>query len=81
MVERAVAKRRRKGGWIVANNLAAPGVFGGEDNRVALITAAGVESWPLMAKTAIADRLVDRIAGHVTDNRLVRHRRTECSAR
>jgi phosphopantothenoylcysteine decarboxylase/phosphopantothenate--cysteine ligase len=82
VLERAVAKRRRKGcDWIVANDLAAPGVFGGEHNRVALITAAGVESWPLMAKTAIADRLVDRIAGHVTDNHLVRHRRTECSAR
>jgi len=82
VLERAVAKRRRKGcDWIVANDLAAPGVFGGDHNRVALITAAGVEPWPHMAKTGIADRLVDRIAGHLTTTHLVRHRRTECSAR
>jgi phosphopantothenoylcysteine decarboxylase/phosphopantothenate--cysteine ligase len=70
--ERAIAKRHRKGcDWIVANDLAAPGVFDGEDNRVALITAAGTEWWPLMAKTAIADELVARIVGHLTDNCLV----------
>ncbi len=65
VLEGAVAKRHRKGcDWIVANNLTAPGVFGGEDNRVALITAAGADWWPLMAKTAIADELVARIVGH-----------------
>ena len=36
--------------------------MGGDDNTVHLVTAAGVEAWPKMAKAEVAARLVERIA-------------------
>jgi phosphopantothenoylcysteine decarboxylase/phosphopantothenate--cysteine ligase len=57
-------KRRRKGcDWIVANSVA-PGtdVMGGRDNAVLLLTAAGAEAWPRLAKEEVARRLAQRIA-------------------
>jgi phosphopantothenoylcysteine decarboxylase/phosphopantothenate--cysteine ligase len=50
----AAAKRTAKGAdWIVANNVASDdegrSVMGGEHNRVHLVTADGVESWPEMS--------------------------------
>jgi phosphopantothenoylcysteine decarboxylase/phosphopantothenate--cysteine ligase len=57
----AEAKRVRKGcDWIVANDVSGD-VMGGEDNRVHLVTAAGVEAWERAPKTEIARRLADRI--------------------
>jgi phosphopantothenoylcysteine decarboxylase/phosphopantothenate--cysteine ligase len=62
VVENAEAKRRDKGcDWIVANDVGT-GVMGGRDNRVTLITASGVEDWPLLDKSEVARRLVARIA-------------------
>ncbi len=62
VVANAVAKRARKDvDWIVANDVSA-GVFGTEANRVHLVTADGVEDWPVAAKSDIAARLADRIA-------------------
>jgi len=60
----ATAKRRRKGcDWIVANDVSpATGIMGGAENAVTLITAAGAETWPRMAKTDVARRLAARIA-------------------
>jgi len=61
LVEHAVAKRTRKGcDWIVANDVSTD-VFGGSDNTVRLVTAAGVESWERLSKAAVATRLADRI--------------------
>ena len=56
-------KRRRKGcDWIVANDVSAEsGVMGGDSNRVHLISAAGVEDWPLMNKADVGRRLAQRI--------------------
>ena len=56
-------KRRRKGcDWIVANDVSAEsGIMGGDSNRVHLISAAGVEDWPLMNKAEVGRRLVQRI--------------------
>ena len=49
--------------WIVANDVsAAAGTFGGDDNTVHLIDAAGVEDWPPLSKRAVAERLATRIA-------------------
>ncbi len=64
VVENAVAKRRAKGcDWLVANDVsAAVGTFGGDDNQVHLITADGVEDWPKLSKSAVAERLARRIA-------------------
>ncbi|MDP6785916.1 MAG: bifunctional phosphopantothenoylcysteine decarboxylase/phosphopantothenate--cysteine ligase CoaBC [Rhodospirillales bacterium] len=64
VVENAVAKRRAKGcDWLVANDVsAAAATFGGDDNQVHLITADGVEEWPKISKSAVAERLAQRIA-------------------
>ncbi len=38
-------------------------MFGGERNRILLLTGAGpAEAWPELDKTAVARRLVERIA-------------------
>jgi phosphopantothenoylcysteine decarboxylase/phosphopantothenate--cysteine ligase len=57
-------KRRRKNAdWIVANDVRpATGIMGGTDNEVHLVTAAGVEDWPMMGKDEVARRLAARIA-------------------
>ncbi len=64
VIARATPKRLSKGcDWIVANDVSpGMGTFGGPDNTVHLITGDGVESWPPLAKQAVADRLAQRIA-------------------
>ena len=64
VVEHALAKRQRKGcDWIVANDVSSgTGVLGGDANTVHLISEAGVEDWPTMSKTAVAERLALAIA-------------------
>jgi phosphopantothenoylcysteine decarboxylase/phosphopantothenate--cysteine ligase len=64
-VERnATEKRARKGcDWIVANDVSpGTGIMGGTENAVTLITAAGAETWPRLAKDETARRLAARIA-------------------
>ncbi len=39
------------------------GAFAGDYNTVHLITEAGVEDWPALSKTAVAERLAQRVAG------------------
>jgi phosphopantothenoylcysteine decarboxylase/phosphopantothenate--cysteine ligase len=64
VIAHAKEKLKRKGcDWIVANDVsAATGVMGGEQNRVHLVTARGVESWPPQSKAAVAGALIGRIA-------------------
>jgi hypothetical protein len=38
------------------------GVFGGDHNKVHLVSAAGVESWPEMTKAEVARKLMERLA-------------------
>jgi phosphopantothenoylcysteine decarboxylase/phosphopantothenate--cysteine ligase len=63
------AKRIAKGcDWIVANDVSpGTGVFGGNENTVHLIRPDGTDSWPAMAKPAVAARLAEAIAGHFTE--------------
>ena len=62
VVVNAQAKLAAKGAdWIVANDVSGD-VLGGSDNSVHLVTADGVEDWPRMTKTAVAERLAARIA-------------------
>ncbi len=65
VVAHATAKRLRKGcDWIVANDVSAgTGIMGGAENAVVLISDAGAEVWPRMAKAEVARRLAARIAG------------------
>ncbi len=64
LLRNAAAKLAAKGAdWIVANDVS-PGtdVMGGADNEVHIVSAAGVEDWPRLAKHEVAARLVARIA-------------------
>ncbi len=64
-LDRAPEKARRKGvDLLVANDVLEPGAgFAVETNRVTLIAAdAAPESWPLMSKREVAERLLDRVA-------------------
>ncbi|MBV9747503.1 MAG: bifunctional phosphopantothenoylcysteine decarboxylase/phosphopantothenate--cysteine ligase CoaBC, partial [Acetobacteraceae bacterium] len=60
----ATRKREAKGcDWIVANDVRPEtGIMGGSANRVQLVTAEGIEDWPLLPKTEVAARLARRIA-------------------
>lgn len=64
VAEFAVAKRQRKGcDWIVANDVSADTqVMGGAENTVSVVTATGIDAWPTLSKTAVADRLIGEIA-------------------
>ena len=64
----AKAKLAKKGSdWIIANDVTQPGVMGGAENAVALVTAAGVEPWPRASKDDIATRIAARIAQAYVD--------------
>ncbi len=58
----ARAKIAKKGcDWIVANDVSGD-VMGGDENEVLLITKDRSESWPRMAKDAVAKRLAAEVA-------------------
>jgi phosphopantothenoylcysteine decarboxylase / phosphopantothenate---cysteine ligase len=60
--EHARAKIAKKGcDWIVANDVSGD-VMGGADNQVLLITKTSAETWPRMAKDAVARKLAAEIA-------------------
>jgi phosphopantothenoylcysteine decarboxylase/phosphopantothenate--cysteine ligase len=71
VVENAKGKRKAKGvDWIVANDVSASeGVFGGDRNRVHLVTAEGVEDWPEMDKAEVAEALLRRASAHLAEKR------------
>ncbi len=59
----ARAKLAKKGcDWIVANDVSQPGVMGGSDNAVMILTRDGIEHWDHAPKDAVAHRLAERIA-------------------
>ena len=64
VIAHATAKRLRKGcDWIVANDVSpASGIMGGTENAVTVISGAAAETWPRMAKDAVARRLAVKIA-------------------
>ncbi len=65
LVENARAKLAAKRlDLIVANDISAQDAgFGAETNRVLLISDEGVESLPLMSKAAVAEAVLERVAG------------------
>jgi phosphopantothenoylcysteine decarboxylase/phosphopantothenate--cysteine ligase len=67
VIVHAKAKRERKGcDWILANDVSPEtGTFGGADNTIHLVSAAGVENWPTMSKVDVANRLAERITKHL----------------
>ncbi|MDE2475887.1 MAG: bifunctional phosphopantothenoylcysteine decarboxylase/phosphopantothenate--cysteine ligase CoaBC [Alphaproteobacteria bacterium] len=63
----AAAKRAAKGcDWIIANDVSTDtqgkSVMGSDSNRVHLLSEAGAESWPLLSKRDVAQRLTAKIA-------------------
>jgi phosphopantothenoylcysteine decarboxylase/phosphopantothenate--cysteine ligase len=64
LVENARDKLKKKGcDLIVANDVSRESrVFGGDQNTVQLVSAAGVESWGLLSKQDVAQRLMARLA-------------------
>lgn len=59
----ARAKLARKGcDWIIANDVTEPGVMGGAENAVLLITKDGTERWDRAAKDEVAAQIAQRIA-------------------
>lgn len=71
VIEQAIAKRSRKCcDWIVANDVSqqsdiAGGVMGSDITTVHLVSDDGTETWARIAKTAVAEKLVQRIVAHV----------------
>jgi len=63
VLDHADAKRRRKGvDLIVANDVGVPGAgFEGDTNVVTFLDDAGHETLPLLTKTEVAGRLLDRL--------------------
>jgi len=62
LIEKAVTKRAAKGcDWLLSNDVSVD-VFGTDSNHVHLLTASGTEDWGASSKTAIAERLAQRIA-------------------
>ena len=66
LIDNAMTKLGHKGcDWIIANNVSPEtGTFGGDENKVHFITGEEIEDWPPLAKTEVADRLVERITEH-----------------
>ena len=67
VIENAIAKRKRKGcDWILANDVSPEtGIMGGSENAVTLISADGVDVWPRMGKSQVAERLAAAIAARL----------------
>ncbi|MGQ0673515.1 MAG: bifunctional phosphopantothenoylcysteine decarboxylase/phosphopantothenate--cysteine ligase CoaBC [Hyphomicrobium sp.] len=72
VIEHARKKRKSKGAdWIVANDVSpATGIMGGERNSVHLVTSEGVESWPDLDKSEVAERLIARASLHLARNEI-----------
>jgi phosphopantothenoylcysteine decarboxylase/phosphopantothenate--cysteine ligase len=61
--EHARAKLARKGcDWIIANDVTQPGVMGGAENAVLLVTKDKTERWDRAAKDVVATQIAQRIA-------------------
>lgn len=62
IAEHAQAKLARKGAdWIIANDVSGD-VMGGENNAVQIVTPSGIETWPVMPKGQVADKLIAKVA-------------------
>ena len=64
----ARAKLARKGcDWIIANDVTEPGVMGGAENAVLLITQNSAERWERADKDVVSARIAERIAKALTE--------------
>lgn len=57
--------KRKKLDWIIANDVSPQsGVMGGDKNKVSIVSTSGIENWPKMDKSAVAEKLIIQIADH-----------------
>jgi phosphopantothenoylcysteine decarboxylase/phosphopantothenate--cysteine ligase len=63
LIHNAEKKLKAKGAdWILANDVSPEtGVMGGDENTIRLVSRAGVEEWPTLAKDEVAERLIARV--------------------
>ncbi len=63
IVAHATEKLARKGcDWMLANDVSCgTDTFGGDFNEIHLVSKNGVENWPAMSKSGVADQLASRI--------------------
>ncbi len=62
IAEHAQAKLARKGAdWIVANDVSGD-VMGGDANAVQIVTASGIDAWPVIPKDQVAQKLIEKVA-------------------
>lgn len=66
--EHAKAKLKSKNAdWIIANDVSPEGgVMGGDKNTVKRLSKSGIEDWPKMDKSEVAQKLVNEIIKHFT---------------
>ncbi len=69
VIQNAQKKLEKKGcDWVVANDVSPDtGVMGGDENTVHLVTSNGVEDWPLMDKSDVAARLMERVCDELDE--------------
>ncbi len=68
VTEYAKDKLARKGcDWIIANDISGD-VMGGDENKVYLITNTGIESWPSMSKSRVADNIAQKIEAYFKEH-------------
>ncbi|WP_113259777.1 bifunctional phosphopantothenoylcysteine decarboxylase/phosphopantothenate--cysteine ligase CoaBC [Agrobacterium cavarae] len=62
------AKLQRKGADMIVANDVSPetGIMGGARNQVKIISASGIDAWPDLSKTEVAERLAALIAERLT---------------
>jgi phosphopantothenoylcysteine decarboxylase / phosphopantothenate---cysteine ligase len=72
LLDNAREKLKKKGcELIVANDVSKEReVFGGEQNTVQLVSTSGVESWGLMSKQDVAQRLMKQLAGQLSTGKV-----------
>ena len=69
LIDNATAKLKRKGADMIVANDVSPetSVMGGDRNRVRIVSHDGVDEWPDMSKTDVAQRLANLIAETLED--------------
>lgn len=69
LIDNARSKlERKRADWIVANDVSPEtGIMGGDANTVRIVTRDGVEDWPPLDKTEVAERLIARIAARLAE--------------
>ncbi|MFZ1989689.1 MAG: bifunctional phosphopantothenoylcysteine decarboxylase/phosphopantothenate--cysteine ligase CoaBC [Alphaproteobacteria bacterium] len=66
LIKHAQEKLKKKGcDWIVANDVSQEGVMGGDENTIHIVTKLGVEDFPRMLKTKIAEKIAQKISAQM----------------